>query len=1224
MKFKRRTIYPITTLAVAIFLLLISEIALKQFRYAHLIFIKKHKIEKLIDNRINNAKSHAASILKQIDSSCNAKTFELALNQIKSLPENEKLDLLIFKNRKICFWSTNNTIDLPSNFSEKAQLVKINSKYYFTLWQNTTDTSINACILIPVKTEFQYQNRYLVNEYEEPFKDLNGFHIEKSIESVCIPLRPKMTEPLYLIPDESKSVIGKNNLKIWLRYLSVFLFIISLYLGLSIAKLRPTHKTVIFTSSIILLRLLWLKTPFPGKIPGALFEPELYAHTWYNSSLGDFFINSLFVFLIVTYAFKLLGKLNAGRLDTFIPKIRAIAFAVITISLYSLAHAAVFSLANHSTIPLGTSNIFELNKYSLLGYVSISLLILSAIIANILWLRIHKNSHSNSAARFGYIAALVLTLLIIIIIDFNFISLLGITFAAIIPISLYLSYWKKGNSISIKTLLFWASIISIYLTLTINYYSKQKENAVRKVLAVNLSSERDPLAEVLLPKVYQNLLTDSYARACVKDISNKDVELYDYLKRNYFKDYLNRYDLAATVCLSNSLIPNEVGENINCNSFFQSLIDRYGIILPSSRFYFLSTQTGFITYIGIISYRFEDETRNLYIELNSRPNWEVLGYPELLIEGNSKKQQLNEYSWAKYHNGHLITKSGAYDYMLHIPLNEAGEGTYSQYDENGYNHIAYKPNKNDLVIISKPIPKALNSTASFAYILLFFLFLFAILLPLLGINTISLQSSLKNKIGWAMVITITLSMVLVAAATIHYNIKSFNERNKSALSEKLQSLQFELEYFIPLMTGETKDISLLNERLISLSNTFYSDINIYDTLGTLLATSRYEIFEKQLLGKRMNPTAWYQLYHKHKPRFITNESISKANYLSAYVPIISPQGNNIAYLNLPYFTKQEELRRELYNIVVAIINIFALLALLSISAVVAITSSLTKPLELIRASMSRVNITGNNATIKYSGNDEVGQLIAEYNRMVQELAQSAEELARSQRESAWREMAKQIAHEVKNPLTPIKLSLQYLVKAKKENLPNWDERFNAFAQSLSEQIDALTVIANEFSSFAKLPSAKPEPVNALSIIKDVINLHSGFNNVTINLKVEPNINPIINVDKDQIIRVFNNLIKNAIQSIERGKMGLIEVTMSYTQEQMVRIDIADNGIGIPKEAIPKIFTPNFTTKSGGTGLGLAISREIVINFGGRIYFQTEENKGTTFTVELPLYTQEDN
>jgi signal transduction histidine kinase len=140
----------------------------------------------------------------------------------------------------------------------------------------------------------------------------------------------------------------------------------------------------------------------------------------------------------------------------------------------------------------------------------------------------------------------------------------------------------------------------------------------------------------------------------------------------------------------------------------------------------------------------------------------------------------------------------------------------------------------------------------------------------------------------------------------------------------------------------------------------------------------------------------------------------------------------------------------------------------------------------------------------------------------------------------------------------------------------------------------------------------------------VINLHSGFNNVTINLKVEPNINPIINVDKDQIIRVFNNLIKNAIQSIERGKMGLIEVTMSYTQEQMVRIDIADNGIGIPKEAIPKIFTPNFTTKSGGTGLGLAISREIVINFGGRIYFQTEENKGTTFTVELPLYTQEDN
>ncbi|HPV57403.1 MAG TPA: ATP-binding protein, partial [Tenuifilaceae bacterium] len=259
-----------------------------------------------------------------------------------------------------------------------------------------------------------------------------------------------------------------------------------------------------------------------------------------------------------------------------------------------------------------------------------------------------------------------------------------------------------------------------------------------------------------------------------------------------------------------------------------------------------------------------------------------------------------------------------------------------------------------------------------------------------------------------------------------------------------------------------------------------------------------------------------------------------------------------------------------------------------------------------------------NELIEYSGNDEVGQLIREYNRMVEELAWSAKELARNQRESAWREMAKQIAHEVKNPLTPIKLSLQYLVKAKKDGVPDWDQRFQKFSESLVEQINTLTNIANEFSSFAKLPNANISEVNLYKLLTDIVTLYSGYKNMSITLTNKLSYEPTVMADREQLLRVFNNLVKNAIQSVERGKQGVISISILLGFDKSVRVEVRDNGSGIPDDILPKLFTPNFTTKSGGSGLGLAITREIVHGFGGSIKVNTVVGEGSSFTVELPL------
>jgi len=1209
----------IILLAISALLLIISEVGLNNIPYVQPITAKKSTIEKIVEKKVQSAFELSTKILENIVSSCNSSSFEKTLNFINSLPEKDRFEIFIYRNNSLCFWSTNIEPEICVKKADVARLERINSAYYISFWNYNADSTLAARVLIHVSNEFPYQNKYLINGYNENFKILSGFTISNQVESYCIPIRPKDFEPFYLVPTDKAGRVLKDNIKIGLRHLSIILLIISLSLSLNryFKHIHQGIRVLIFAATIVLIRLISLKTSFPGTLPFRVFNPEFYAHTWYSPSLGDYLINAILILLIAAFAYRSLSQ-HRLNIQTLLGKSISAITLILMLFCYVAAHAMIVSLVNHSTIPLDTSNIFNLNIYSVIGYLSVFFWALAAITFNLLWLRINEQEREKRFHKYLTLAVLIFALPFFVLIDFSNISLLGYGWFLLVSVTLYWFCWVKNKTIGTKALLVLAAASSIYITVIVSIYNRQKEVAVRKVLAVSLSSERDPLAETILPQLYQALTTDAYARSCVKDIENKSVEFYDYLRREYFKDYLNRYDLTATVCLENSIIIDELGSKANCNLFFDNLISSYGIILPGSRFYYLSIQSGYIYYIGVLSYRFDDEVCNLYIELNSRPSWELLGYPELLIEGKNKRNQLKGYSWAKYHDGKLITKSGAYEYKLSMVETDTTTGAYRFFNENRYNHISYKPNQSDTILISRPRQEPLSATASFAYILIFFLLLLSLYLYLLGIKLSSGFTSLKHKIGWAMVSIIIVSMVLVAGSTIYYNVKNFDERNRSNLSEKLLSLQFELGHLLPFMNHNKQDIEILNEKLIALSNTFYTDINIYDTTGILLATSRSEVFDKGLLGRRMNPIAWHRLHNLHSPKYIEQEVIGKAKFLSAYVPLLNPYGKTVAYLNLPYFTRQEELRNELYSIVVAIINIFALLALLSISFVVAIASELTKPLELIRESMSRVNITGNNATIKYSGNDEVGLLIAEYNRMVIELARSAEELARSQRETAWREMAKQIAHEVKNPLTPIKLSLQHLIKAKREGLPNWDERFEQFAQSLTEQIKALTVIANEFSSFAKLPTAKREPVNLVAVINDVIILYSSYKHIKLNL-VNRAGEPIIFADKDQLLRVFNNLVKNGIQAIERGKTGEVNIQISTTANKMVKVDITDTGIGIPKDAREKIFTPNFTTKSGGTGLGLAITREIILNFGGNIHFTSTENVGTTFTVELPLY-----
>ncbi|MEI8113501.1 MAG: HAMP domain-containing sensor histidine kinase, partial [Bacteroidia bacterium] len=414
----------------------------------------------------------------------------------------------------------------------------------------------------------------------------------------------------------------------------------------------------------------------------------------------------------------------------------------------------------------------------------------------------------------------------------------------------------------------------------------------------------------------------------------------------------------------------------------------------------------------------------------------------------------------------------------------------------------------------------------------------------------------------------------------------------------------------------------LYSELYKLSNTFRTDINIFNIQGELIATSRPEIFAKGVATERINSEAFHELSEHFQLNYFHPEKIGNLSYLSAYEPIINSNRDYIGYLNLPYFTREDDLKQSISTFIVAFINLYLLLFLASVIVAVVLSNRITAPLSIIREKLKGIQLGKKSEPINYQAEDEIGALVKEYNHKVEELAESAELLARSERESAWREMAKQVAHEIKNPLTPMKLNIQYLQRAKEDGNENYDAFFERVTKNLIEQIDTLSGIATEFSNFAQIPEAKNERFNLIEVLQNVCSLFEPNQNLTILLETEQLSEIRIFADKEQLSRAFLNLTKNGIQSIPGDQIGEIRISVTKS-DGFVRIAFSDNGTGIGVEAQEHLFEPNFTTKTSGMGLGLSIVHNIIATAKGKIWYETSANSGTTFYVELPI-NEKDN
>jgi len=482
-------------------------------------------------------------------------------------------------------------------------------------------------------------------------------------------------------------------------------------------------------------------------------------------------------------------------------------------------------------------------------------------------------------------------------------------------------------------------------------------------------------------------------------------------------------------------------------------------------------------------------------------------------------------------------------------------------------------------------------------------------MPMGNQGELFIANRLQLYVTWMVFAT----FLVVLFVTVNYFVRNYSETQKDGLRQKANEIASKLSSKVNIDAVYDKYQTGL---VYDLAEYYNTDINLYRADGTLLVSTNDRLIEESVRGRLMNPSVYRKMANLGSSTSLINESLGDLDYISSYTALLNKDLKVKGYLNLPYFSNRKDLYRDISEYAVTIINLFALVFAIMIVIAYLVAQRIALPLNLIRKQLASIKIGERNQPLDWDKNDEIGLLVKEYNKMIVELENSLNLLAESERQGAWREMAKQVAHEIKNPLTPMRLSLQHLQFSLQRNDENLKDKIQKTSELLIRQIDSLSQMAEEFSSFAKMPEPKLERVNLVQVVSDAVLLLGKESDMPIEWKFASD-DVHVQADPLQLGRVFTNILKNAIQSIPEGRTGEIAAELKLKDKRVV-VEFRDNGKGIPESLRDKIFSPNFSTKNSGMGLGLAISKKIVEQLGGSIAYQTKVGEGTKFTIELPV------
>ncbi|OFY19372.1 MAG: hypothetical protein A2X02_04820 [Bacteroidetes bacterium GWF2_29_10] len=1172
----------------------------------------KHIQERFLEREklINSIFLEFDSTYKNTDSSLHK-----YLNYKNSHLVANDMSFFVYDQQNLLYWSDDKTPIQNLYYPEKdsSGLLQLkNGLYYFKINKKENLFKIG---LILLQTDFRYENNYLENKISKYLTSDNKLNITKSISDNKI----SNADGKYIFSLTKKTIPKDQHTELLMLFIYILIVSSILFFVDNLINILKSKSIIILI--VILLRFISFYFKYPHFVYElSYFSPKYFAISYFIPSIGDLIFNLIFLLYIIQVTARILLR------KVLLKPNKKLIFSIVTLFITFIIFILNIELINN--IITNSKLNFDLLNYSneidnSAFIISIVIILITAIIYYCTRLSIFLFKDISTKI---FIITLLALNIVSVIIFYN----KNIT-EQIIPILIYsiVIYIFRLFSISnykgffLKHIIFIAAV-SIIFSYIINFNNNIKELNYRKTIALKLADEHDPLAEFFFIDLRTKILDDEIICNYINNTDKIQQIIRKRLQQKYVNGYFSRYDFQITICNQNDrLFIKHLNQQKNCIQFFKNIVKDFGIKTICPDFYFLDYGTGRKSYLAILEYPHVNSTSFLFIEFDSKVIAKDPGYPDLLMNLELYKEfsGISKYSYAKYKNNDLVHRYGSYFYDISLKKDTANSEEILFLNKNNYSHLIYKLDDVNTIVVSiknKDIIEYINPFTFIFILLLFVLFVYYFANNMKMILT--KRMSLKDKIRMYMIFLVICSFLLMMFVTITFINRTFEIQNNKELKTKSQSILSELEKtFFQQSDLSVNDYDLFSEHILQLANLFATDINMYDSNGKLLISSRPQIFEEGFAGMMINPNVYRDFIYNNKTFIILDENIGKLKYNSSYMPIRNYQNKTIAYLNIPYFAKETDMKKELYSFVITTINIYTLLIMLAISIAVFISTRITKPLSIIKEKLRNIKIGIKNEKIEWNKQDEIGQLINEYNRLVDELIISASKLAKSERESAWREMARQIAHEIKNPLTPMKLNLQYLQKIIIDKNENWESKFNKSANSIIEQIDSIASIANAFSEFAKF-HAKTEKEKIL--LKEFIYQH--FDLYLPNEKIKFTIFNVnisdfdyIFYDKTQLISVLNNLVKNSANALENIEEPLIKIIL-LKKENLFEINIEDNGPGVPLEMKEKIFNPYFTTKTTGTGLGLAIVKTIVENHNGKIEYFSEPFIKTVFTFTIPI------
>lgn len=993
-------------------------------------------------------------------------------------------------------------------------------------------------------------------------------------------------------------------------------------------------------SVILLLRVLTYV--YPGMLnlrQFELFDPTIYGSSIILSSLGDLVINAFLFCWIILFIKREISEYTIPQsvhrwknwLWTFI------GLSLLVITTFGFANI-VQSLVTDAKISFNVTNFFSLlNNYSFVGFVALAALALGYFFL--------------SQVLFQLVGYLIRALSIVLYIIIAFMGLLWLTLihnnTATMELDILVLVWLLAYTwlmqrrifsdlrfrLNVSEVLFWLFIFSTSISAVILFENRKMEEGKWRRYAEQLAAQADPTSEKMLSIDFRYIDNDylSYIFPRFKDpVENLEVKdsmvnrnfgyqnrfdthifTYDEQEKPLFNERSVSYDTLNTIFTS----PQTKSTNIPDLKYYEKSFDKYTYIYRKV-VRKMDTASKIAGYLFILS------------EPKSYKGNSAL-VPELF---RTKSEELPDY-YAIYNRRELVSDNSDYPFSTHLTDEQIPKTDYAHVRKGTFDELWHRVTDDNYVVVVKRDNSVLEDITLFAYLFSAFLFLVALfrgaaLLIWSRLHWSQLkgywQLNIRSQIHTTIIFISLFSFIVIGVATIIFFNNRYNRNNQDKLSRSMQVMVNEVQsklsgqiiygdawtLYYPGARGE------LQKMIEEVAQVHSSDINVYDLSGNLQISSNLFVYNKGILSKKMHALAYYNLHQLNTIQYTNKEQIGGVPYLSIYRPLRDASGNAYAYLNIPSFSTQDELKEEISNFLVTIINLNAFIFLIAGTIALFLTNRITQSFLLISKKMQEVNLGKTNEVIEWKRNDEIGGLVKEYNKMVKKLEESAAALAKSEREGAWREMARQVAHEIKNPLTPMKLSIQYLQKAIDNNSPNVKEMASGVARTLVEQIDHLSKIASDFSQFANIGNPKKEVFDLHEMLYSLTSLYETTENLLFKwVPVHQKI--LVYADKTQLNRLFTNLLQNALEACTGKSKRVISVSEEMRDEAIV-VKVTDNGEGIPLDMQSKIFTPNFTTKSSGTGLGLAMSKTIVEQAKGKIWFDTVEGEGTTFFVELPI------